>query len=238
MKTTPDEPLTPSTPSSDEDKGASVPTDVPFWRKLWQGQGDNIRLLGFAAVIAIALRLFVAEPRFIPSNSMEPTLHIGDRLLIEKVSYRFHGPEPGDIVVFQPPPQLQQYGYTGKQAFIKRVIGLPGDTVEVRNSQVLIGGEPLQEPYIAEPPAYALPPITVPGGTVFVMGDNRNDSNDSHVWGFLPIENIIGPARLRFWPPARIGRIRSDDVKRARNASTEPSGQGIALIAGEHPPNP
>ena len=116
---------------------------------------------------------------------MVPTLAVGDRLLVEKVSYRFEPPHRGDIIVFEPPPQLQEYGYSASQAFIKRVIGLPGETVKVTQGQVFINNESLSESYILESPVYEMPPVRVPASSLFVMGDNRNDSNDSHVWGFF-----------------------------------------------------
>lgn len=207
MKTHPDEMSSSSTSSSAEASGTTEASPSPFWRQVLAGQRENIRILAIALVIAIFMRFFVAEPRFIPSDSMEPTLHVGDRLLVEKISYRLHPPHRGDIIVFQPPLQLRQYGYTGKQAFIKRVIATPGQTVAVIGHQVVVDGATLQEPYILEPPTYDMVPVTVPSGTVFVMGDNRNDSNDSHVWGFLPEDNIIGLARFRFWPFARFGSV-------------------------------
>lgn len=185
----------------------SEPAAVGRWRSLWQGQWSNLRVLAIALAIALTVRVLIAEPRYIPSNSMDPTLHIGDRLLVDKVSYRWQAPHRGDVVVFAPPPQLARLGYETGQAFIKRVIGEPGQTVEVVQGQVLIDGQPLQESYILEPPAYTLNPITVPTGQVFVMGDNRNDSNDSHVWGGLPQQNIIGRARFRFWPLDRLGPV-------------------------------
>jgi signal peptidase I len=200
-----DAPQSGATP--DAAPNAAAETAQPGWRQWLAGQWENLRILTIALFIALLLRIFVAEPRFIPSNSMEPTLHIGDRLLVEKVSYRLHPPRFGDIVVFQPPPQLADYGYTHKQAFIKRVIGTPGETVVVAHQQVFIDGTPLPEEYILEPPEYEMLPLDVPPGTVFVMGDNRNDSNDSHVWGVLPEANIIGVARFRFWPLSRIGRV-------------------------------
>lgn len=168
---------------------------------------ENARLVAIALVIAITVRLFVAEPRFIPSPSMVPTLSVGDRLLVEKVSYRLHQPHRGDIVVFEPPPQLQEYGYTASQAFIKRVIGLPGQTVQITQGRVYVDGQPLAEDYILEAPAYEMPPLEVPADSLFVMGDNRNDSNDSHVWGFLPMQNVIGRAALRFWPLDKAGAL-------------------------------
>mgnify|MGYP001790720943 FL=1 len=168
---------------------------------------ENVRLVAIALTIAIFVRFFIAEPRFIPSPSMVPTLAVGDRLLVEKVSYHLHPPTRGDIVVFEPPPQLQEYGYQASQAFIKRVVGLPGQKVQVSQGKVYVNGEPLAESYILEAPQYEMPPVTVPAGQLFVMGDNRNDSNDSHVWGFLPIENVIGRAALRFWPLDKAGTV-------------------------------
>ncbi|MBE9177981.1 signal peptidase I [Oculatella sp. LEGE 06141] len=170
-------------------------------------QRDNIQIIGIALTLAIVIRLFIAEPRYIPSDSMMPTLEIGDRLVVEKLSYRFRSPQAGDIIVFDPPARLQEFGYTTDQAFIKRIIGQPGQTVEVRDGTVYVNQQPLIEPYIAAPPAYELNLVTVPEGQFFVMGDNRNNSNDSHVWGFLPAENIIGRAVFRFWSPNRIGAI-------------------------------
>ncbi|NEP61089.1 MAG: signal peptidase I [Symploca sp. SIO2G7] len=168
---------------------------------------SNARLVVIAITIAAFVRLLIAEPRFIPSNSMDPTLQIGDRLLVEKVSYRFHPPHRRDIIVFEPPPQLQAIGYRRQQAFIKRVIGLPGDIVTVHQGQVYRNNQPLTESYILAAPDYEMPLVTVPDKALFVMGDNRNDSNDSHIWGFLPIENVIGHATLRFWPFDSFGLV-------------------------------
>jgi signal peptidase I len=201
MKSKPDE------LSTSESAEESAPASPSLGRRLWQSQRENIRILAIALVIAIFLRIFIAEPRFIPSNSMEPTLHVGDRLLVDKVSTRLHPPHMGDIIVFQPPPQLQEYGYRGDQAFIKRVIATPGETVTVTDHQVWVDGAPLQECYTLEPPNYLMGSITVPPGGLFVMGDNRNDSNDSHVWGILPQDNVIGIARFRFWPLSRAGSV-------------------------------
>ncbi len=173
---------------------------------------QNLQLVLLALAIALLLRLFVAEPRYIPSNSMEPTLAVGDRLVIEKVSYRWRVPQQGEIIVFQPPTQLLQYGYRKQQVFIKRVIALPGQTVRVQAGQVWVDGQPLTEPYIAEPPKYEMDAVQVPAEMLFVMGDNRNNSNDSHVWGFLPLDNIIGRAWLRFYPFDRLGFLQKPEV--------------------------
>jgi signal peptidase I len=184
------------------------PTPTPLLQQLWQQWGETIQILVLALVLAFVIRTFVAEPRFIPSESMLPTLEIGDRTIVEKLSYYSHPPQHGDIIVFVPPQQLQAQGYGTDQAFIKRVIGLPGDTVAVRQGRVYVNDRLTIEPYIAEPPNYAMSPIVVPAGQLFVMGDNRNNSNDSHVWGFLPQGNIIGHACFRFWPLERFGGIR------------------------------
>ncbi len=183
------------------------PTENSKSSSLWQTAKENGITIAIAIVISLVVRIFIAEPRYIPSESMFPTLEIGDRLVVEKVSYRLGEIQRGDIVVFQPPPQLQQQGYQANQAFIKRVIAVAGDNVAVRDGVVLVNGQALQEDYIAQPPNYEMIPVTVPEGTLFVMGDNRNNSNDSHVWGFLPQENAIGHAVFRFYPFDRLGKV-------------------------------
>jgi signal peptidase I len=177
---------------------------TPEKRNTWL---ENLQLLAIALLLAFLIRTFIAEPRFIPSSSMEPTLNIHDRLVVEKISYRLHPPRFGDIVVFHPPSVLIDQGFKYDQAFIKRIIGLPGQQVEVKNRTVYIDGNPLKEDYIAEGPDYLMSSITVPEGSFFVMGDNRNNSRDSHVWGFLPRANIIGHAWLRFFPIDRLGKF-------------------------------
>ncbi|MGB7444329.1 MAG: signal peptidase I [Coleofasciculaceae cyanobacterium] len=174
---------------------------------IWQQIRENLQIIAIALALALLIRTFVAEPRYIPSNSMLPTLEVGDRLVVEKISYHFRPPTNGEIIVFNPPPQLQIQGYDPDQAFIKRVVATPGQTVQVQNGQVYVDNQPLLENYIAEAPEYQLKPVQVPKNQLFVMGDNRNNSNDSHVWGFLPQENIIGHAFFRFWPFGRIGSI-------------------------------
>lgn len=176
---------------------------------------ETIETFVIALALALGVRATVAEARFIPSESMLPTLEVGDRLIVEKVSKHFEPPHRGDIVVFNPPAGA---GFPDHNALIKRVIGLPGDHLAVQDSKVWLNGKVLAESYTKESPDYRMPDpdnpgayfhdgreVVVPAGHVFVMGDNRNNSADSHVWGFLPIENIIGRAAVRFWPPARLG---------------------------------
>ena len=183
----------------------SQENDAPS--KAWRSLRENLILITIALVLAFFIRTFIAEPRYIPSDSMLPTLETGDRLVIEKISYRFTSPKFGDIVVFQPPPELQRRGYSQDQAFIKRIIGTPGDTLKIDDGKVYLNGNILQENYIKEPPLQAFQLVRVPQNQYFMMGDNRNDSNDSRYWGFLPKKNMIGKAIFRFWPPGRIGGI-------------------------------
>lgn len=197
-----------STPPDTAPSSATQAAQTGWWGNLWRSQRENLQILLIALVLAVVIRLFVAEPRYIPSDSMEPTLLIGDRLVVEKVSYRLHPPQIGDIVVFQPPLQFQeQFGFLPDKAFIKRVMGTAGDVIQVKDGIVYRNQQPLQEDYIAEPPAYQMPAVKVPPDQIFVMGDNRNNSNDSHVWGFLPQQNIIGRAIFRFFPFQRFGRV-------------------------------
>ncbi len=166
---------------------------------------ELVKTLVSAGILAIGIRSCVAEARFIPSESMLPTLEIDDRLIIEKISFHFRKPKRGDVVVFSPTDALKEQNY--KEAFIKRVIGIPGDVVKVENGTVFVNNQKLTEEYIYEPPNYQYPPVTVPKGQYFVLGDNRNNSLDSHHWGFVPLENLIGRAAVRFWPPDRLGPL-------------------------------
>ncbi|HEY9622177.1 MAG TPA: signal peptidase I [Crinalium sp.] len=168
---------------------------------------EGLKTIGLSIILALGIRHFVAEARYIPSESMLPTLEVNDRLIVEKVSYHFHTPERGDIIVFWPTQRLKQENPSLKDAFIKRVIGLPGDKVEVRDGKVFVNGQPLSENYIAAEPEYQWGPEVVPANSYLVLGDNRNNSYDSHFWGYVPRENIIGRAVIRFWPPGRAGGI-------------------------------
>lgn len=200
---------------------------------------EVVQTLVMAFAIFLVVKAFIAEARYIPSSSMEPTLNINDRILVEKLTSRFFGRqvERGDIIVFFPPtietgvpdnPLLQSVGGLpflpeGPPVFVKRVVGIPGDTIEVRSGQgVFINGKKLEENYVKELPQYDLKlmsdiggmastqqliqpyadnnaPIVVPDGQLFMMGDNRNHSADSHVWGFLDKSRIVGRSCAVFW---------------------------------------
>jgi len=180
---------------------------TPAWLRGWRSQRDNLLTLAIALILALLIRTFLAESRYIPSDSMVPSLYPGDRLVVEKIAYRFRPPQLGDIVVFEPPEALQMIGYSASQAFIKRVIGTPGQVVQVHEGKVYLDNQPVVESYIAEAPQYEWGPLRVPEHELFVMGDNRNNSNDSHIWGFLPEQQIVGRAVFRFWPPGQVGPL-------------------------------
>lgn len=178
---------------------ASTPDERPInpFRLFWQDWGKDLLI---AAALAMVLRAFVIEAKVVPSGSMLPTIQLGDKLVVEKISYRFHPPERGDIITFRPP-------FPSSSDLIKRVIGLPGETVEVRDGKVFINGQPLDEPYVQEPPAYEYGPVTIPEGKILVLGDNRNYSYDGHEWGLLDLEAVKGRAFVRYWPLSRAGAL-------------------------------
>ncbi len=160
-----------------------------------------ILLVSFALVFGF-VRPFVVEAFYIPSESMVPTLQVGDRVLVNKFIYRFTEPERGDIIVFESVDNSEE-------DLIKRVVGLPGDKIAVRGGKLFVNGEPQKEPYTNKrlPDRSFFARTTVPKDHVFVMGDNRANSADSRVFGPLPEQNIEGEAFLRFWPPGRIGLL-------------------------------
>ena len=161
-----------------------------------------------AVLIALLINLFLAQATRVYGQSMEPNLHTNQRLIVEKLTYnrffRQHfglvGPQRGDVVVIKLNSQ-------GNELLIKRIIGLPGDVVEIRDSQVFVNGHPLNEPYLAgfTPGYYG--PIVVSPLHVFVLGDNRNFSNDSRNFGTVPLEDVVGRAWFSYWPVEEIGFI-------------------------------
>eukprot|EP01024_Parvocaulis_polyphysoides_P055059 TRINITY_DN5600_c1_g1_i2.p1 TRINITY_DN5600_c1_g1~~TRINITY_DN5600_c1_g1_i2.p1 ORF type:complete len:287 (-),score=36.14 TRINITY_DN5600_c1_g1_i2:353-1213(-) len=175
----------------------------------WKVDKDDIITIGSALIISLAFRTFIAEPRFIPSLSMYPTFDIGDRFIAEKLTYRFsRAPSRGDIVIFHPTKGVGRgASWFDDEVFIKRIVGIEGDKLEVKKGKLFINGNPQQEPYIFEAPDYTMKKLTVPSGCVFVMGDNRNNSYDSHIWGPLPVENVVARATFNYWPPNKIGPV-------------------------------
>jgi signal peptidase I len=157
---------------------------------------ETLSIVIIAFILAMILRTFIIEGRIIPSESMVPTLQVGDRVMVNKFIYYFKKPQRGDIIVFHPPEILNS-----KDDYIKRVIGLPGETVEMKNNRVYIDGKPLVEPYLAEPVNYTYGPVVVPEDSLLVLGDNRNKSFDSHMWNaWLSKDKIKGKAFVIYWP--------------------------------------
>ncbi len=167
-------------------------------------------------LLALLLRWQVIEPRWIPSGSMLPTLKIQDRILVEKlrprISQRTHKHlQIGSVVVFHPPSNLVEAGYDKDSALIKRLVGLPGDRLEVHEGELFRNGRLIVEPWIKEPINYEMNEFTVPENQLWVLGDNRNNSLDSHIWGPLPEKALIGTAIWRYWPLKSFGSIRFPD---------------------------
>jgi len=152
-----------------------------------------------AVVLAVLIRVFVLAPFFIPSGSMIPTLLEGDRIIVSKITYRFTEPQRGDIVVFKYPKD------TSKD-YVKRLIGLSGETVALKNNQLYINGQAMPESYLPAGVHFSdYGPEQVPEGEYFMLGDNRQNSEDSRYWGSMPRKNVIGKALFIYWPLNRIG---------------------------------
>jgi signal peptidase I len=153
---------------------------------------DVVETLLLSVILFLAINAVSARVR-VDGVSMRPTLENGEFILVNKLAYRLGHPSRGDIVVFKFP-------LDPTQDLIKRVIGLPGDRIVVRNGTVFLNDQAMQESYIAAAPEYAGEWV-VPDGQLYVLGDNRNDSSDSHSWGMLPVENVVGKAEVIYWPP-------------------------------------
>ncbi|RBP41144.1 signal peptidase I [Garciella nitratireducens] len=164
-----------------------------------------IEAIIIAVIIASIIKFFFFEIIQVDGNSMYPTLHHKDRLIVNKISYIFHEPEVGDIVTFAYPSDTSV-------DFIKRIVAKEGDTVEIKNNYLYINGEKKEEPYIYEKKMMDFPPVVVPSNSFFVLGDNRNNSRDSRYIdvGFLKKENIKGKAIFRIWPLDSIGSLNKD----------------------------
>ena len=154
---------------------------------------DILETLLLSLVLFLGINAISARIR-IESISMQPTLYADDFVIVNKIAYLFNSPARGDVIIFRYPPD------PNREPYIKRIIGLPGDTVRVAGGTVYVNDVPLDEPYIKAPPSYD-GVWQVPAGSLFVLGDNRNSSSDSHYWGMVPMANIIGKAEVVYWPP-------------------------------------
>lgn len=181
----------------------NLPEAIPVDSALESGNPSSTHGLGkflidlgqtlLLSFILFAIVNLISERIRVEGYSMEPTFHDGELVIVDRLAYKFGQPQRGEVIIFN-------YPADPNEEFIKRIIGLPGDVVTIQDGNVSVNGEFLVEPYIAEKPAYSVTQ-TVPEGTLFVLGDNRNNSSDSHVWGPLPMDLVIGKAFLIYWPP-------------------------------------
>lgn len=191
-------------------------------------------------IVFMVIRPFAVQSFYIPSESMVPTLQVNDRIMVDKMSYRFRSPVVDEVVVFKAPKEADP----NEVEFIKRCVGVAGDVVEVHNNTLYRNGKPINEPFIAQKPDYdmkivngkiyrtdpinpgvylnrtaltdsteinnvvAAKPSVVPEGCILMLGDNRNNSNDGHMWGFVPIERVVGRAWLLYWPLQRMRAVK------------------------------
>ncbi len=215
----PEKPAAIMTPAPDKENHLEPEIQENPW-------AEGIKTIVVALLLAFGIRTFIAEARFIPSGSMEPTLQgspnrwYADQILVDKVGYKFSQPQAKDIIVFRPTDELKRQRFN--DAFIKRIIGVPGDRVELRQGKVYLNGAPLSEPYVypgaettlatcqgspSELSPFLQNPVTIPEHHYLVLGDNRESSYDGRCWGLVPQDRIIGRAVFRFWPPTRMGGV-------------------------------
>jgi signal peptidase I len=161
---------------------------------------EIVETILFTLLIYILVRTFLFENYRVVGRSMEPTLTDNQFLVVNKLDYRLHEPQRGDIIVFRDPRD-------GSRKLIKRVIGLPGELIEIQRGIVLINGQHVDEPYVATPGQLSRAPTSIPENEYFVMGDNRNNSSDSRSWGTLFEGQIVGKAWISYWPPNLWGII-------------------------------
>ena len=186
---------------------------IPSRRKTHETKGEDggkkkkstlremIEVIVTALVFAMLIKTFIVGNFWIPSESMVPTIEVNDKVIVTNFTYWFAEPQRGDVIVFK-------YPFDTKRDYIKRCIGLPGETIEFKNSQLYVNGQLVEEPYLPEGLVFQdYGPVEVPEGEYFMCGDNRNNSSDSRVWGFLEKKYIIGKAQVIYWPFDRWTRL-------------------------------
>ena len=173
---------------------------------LWRFVLDVLETLILSVVLFLAINAVSARIR-VDGSSMEPTLYHGEFVIVNKLAYKVSEPKIGDVIVFHFPRDPHQ-------DYIKRIIGLPGDRVTVSQGRVYVNDQPLSEDYLAAPPSYN-DTWLVPEGALFVLGDNRNNSSDSHTWGPVPMDYVVGKAIFVYWPPDQWGAIDHQPVANA-----------------------
>lgn len=193
-------------------------TRLPLWFLML----EFVEAIGLAAGLLFGANMVTSRVR-VENISMQPTLHDGQLLLVNRLAYQLGHPQHGDIIIFHhyfapvanPDPQT-----TPHEDYVKRVIGLPGDQIRISAGIVYVNGIPLEEEYEAAPPHYN-GEWDVPAGSFFVLGDNRNWSSDSHEWGFVPLRDVIGKAELIYWPLTEIRLLGRMDVVKAAQAQVQ-----------------
>lgn len=187
-------------------------SETPPARKGWHGSGcvgfliDTVETVLLAVILFLVINAISARVR-VENVSMQPTLYEGEFVLVNKVAYHLGQPHHGDVIVFH-------YPRNPKEDYIKRLIGLPGDEVRIEKGQVYVNNYLLDEPYIAASPAYTGDWV-VPSDSYFVLGDNRNSSSDSHVWGFVPTDQVVGKALVVYWPLENLQVLSHPDIVQA-----------------------
>ncbi|MBN1220920.1 MAG: signal peptidase I [Anaerolineae bacterium] len=198
-------------PPLDADDNQTEPAEEKpsGWQMAWAVLREVGETVILTLVIFFLIQTVIRNFRVV-GTSMVDNLHDGQYLIIDKLTYSdlfqgmgWGGPRHGDVVVFEPPNRPGE-------DYVKRIVGLPGETIAVDNGTIYVDHEPLAEPFKPKMPRYHVPETAIPEGYVYVLGDNRNNSNDSHNWGPLPIENIVGRAWISYWPPDRWGVIPND----------------------------
>jgi signal peptidase I len=182
---------------------------IPFYKRALHLIREILETIVPAILIALLINLFLAQATRVYGQSMEPNLHTDQRLIVEKLSYnpylrqylRLNGPQRGDVVIIRLRTQ-------GDELLIKRVIGLPGDTVEIHNGQVFVNNQPLAEPYIMDSTSGFYGPTTIPPLHIFVLGDNRDSSNDSRSFGTISLRDVVGRAWFSYWPLDQVGFVK------------------------------
>ena len=215
---------------------AAAPPPAALRQAIWpwglHGFAETLEVIGLALLMFVLVR-GVAQNFVVDGGSMQPSFSHGEMVIVNKLAFAsfdiswlpwtdnedwrpFGRPEQGDVVVFHFP-------FGQDRDFIKRVVAVPGQTVEIRDGQVMVDGEILEEPYLLEPPAYRYGPETVPADHVFLLGDARNNSYDSHSWGMLEQDLIIGRADLRYWPLGEFGTVGHDEPAPQASVEVQPS---------------
>lgn len=195
----------------DKQRNISLPESTEsggFGRKLFSFILEVVKIVVISLAIILPVRYFLIQPFYVKGSSMEPNFEDGEYLIINEIGYRFSGPKRGDVVVFRYPGDPSQY-------YIKRIIGLPGETVEISNDRIIVFNENFPKGIEINESSYLNPPyetpsevrITLSEDQYFVLGDNRLASSDSRTWGELPEKDIVGRAWLRCWPFDRVGKV-------------------------------